>query len=87
MHDENSRSDDDDALGEGLDYAHNLNSRDPPMEHPCLALRKLLDDGTFYYSVDFDLTNRVQDRYGLVLFRIILSELSQVSRRVGVRRR
>lgn len=31
-------------------------------EHPCLALRKLLSDGTFYYSTEFDLTNRLQDR-------------------------
>ena len=32
------------------------------MEHPCLALRKLLGDGTFYFSTEFDLTNRLQDR-------------------------
>lgn len=32
------------------------------LEHPCLALKKLLSDGTFYYSRDFDLTNRLQDR-------------------------
>ncbi|KAI9812660.1 MAG: inositol polyphosphate 5-phosphatase [Thelocarpon impressellum] len=31
-------------------------------EHPCLALKKLLSGGTFYYSTDFDLTNRLQDR-------------------------
>ncbi|CUS07201.1 unnamed protein product [Tuber aestivum] len=31
-------------------------------EHPCLSLRKLLSGGTFYYSRDFDLTNRLQDR-------------------------
>lgn len=66
MHDEIPKFDDDDILGEGLDYTHNLHSRDPSTEHPCLALRKLLDDGTFYYSVNFDLTNRLQDRYGLV---------------------
>ncbi|PWW76141.1 DNase I-like protein [Tuber magnatum] len=31
-------------------------------EHPCSSLRKLLSGGTFYYSRDFDLTNRLQDR-------------------------
>ncbi|KAF3942204.1 Synaptojanin-1 [Dactylella cylindrospora] len=31
-------------------------------EHPCAALRKMLSEGTFYYSTDFDLTNRLQDR-------------------------
>ncbi|KAG0638498.1 hypothetical protein HOY80DRAFT_1047482 [Tuber brumale] len=32
------------------------------VEHPCLSLKKLLSGGTFYYSRDFDLTNRLQDR-------------------------
>lgn len=32
-------------------------------EHPCLELKKLLSGGTFYYSTDFDLTNRLQDRW------------------------
>lgn len=42
---------------DGLDYSGN-----PILEHPCLALRKLLSGGTFYYSTDFDLTNRLQNR-------------------------
>lgn len=29
---------------------------------PCYELRKLLSDGTFYYSSDFDLTRRLQKR-------------------------
>lgn len=33
--------------------------------HPCMELRKLLSNGTFYYSTDFDVTNRLQDRYVL----------------------
>ncbi|PHH51964.1 Inositol-1,4,5-trisphosphate 5-phosphatase 1 [Ceratocystis fimbriata CBS 114723] len=33
-----------------------------PEEHPCNELRKLLSNGSFYYSTDFDLTNRLQDR-------------------------
>ncbi|CAI6341584.1 unnamed protein product [Periconia digitata] len=32
------------------------------LEHPCLALKKLLSGGTFYYSGDFDLTRRLQER-------------------------
>jgi hypothetical protein len=35
-----------------------------PLEHPCLALKKILSSGTFYYSSDFDLTRRLQERYG-----------------------
>lgn len=31
-------------------------------EHPCNELRKLLSNGSFYYSTEFDLTNRLQDR-------------------------
>lgn len=44
---------------EGFD---NLQKRDGPFEHPCAALRKLLGDGSFYYSADFDLTSRLQER-------------------------
>ncbi|CAG8977672.1 hypothetical protein HYALB_00006622 [Hymenoscyphus albidus] len=36
--------------------------REPLMEHPTTELRKLLGSGSFYYSTDFDLTNRLQDR-------------------------
>jgi hypothetical protein len=32
------------------------------LEHPCLALKKLLSGGSFYYSGDFDLTRRLQER-------------------------
>ncbi|KAF3481739.1 SacI domain and endonuclease/exonuclease/phosphatase family protein [Arthroderma uncinatum] len=31
-------------------------------ENPSLALKKLLDDGSFFYSSDFNLTERIQDR-------------------------
>jgi hypothetical protein len=48
---------------EGQDYGQNLSRRDPLLEHPCLELQKLLGNGSFYYSTDFDLTNRLQDRY------------------------
>lgn len=48
---------------EGQDnYGQNITRRDPILEHPCLELRKLLGNGSFYYSTDFDLTNRLQDR-------------------------
>ncbi|KAF8463265.1 SacI homology domain-containing protein [Kalaharituber pfeilii] len=43
---------------DGFDYS----GRQPTMEHPCLAIKKLLSGGTFYYSTDFDLTNRLQNR-------------------------
>ncbi|EGD85428.1 hypothetical protein H112_06330 [Trichophyton rubrum D6] len=33
-----------------------------PAENPSLALKKLLSDGSFYYSSDFNLTERIQDR-------------------------
>ena len=36
--------------------------QDPLLEHPCMALKKLLSGGSFYYSSDFDLTKRLQDR-------------------------
>jgi len=32
-------------------------------DHPFLALKKLLGDGSFYYSLNFDLTDRLQNRY------------------------
>ena len=41
---------------DGFDYGQ------PIIEHPCLAIKKLLSGGTFYYSTDFDLTNRLQNR-------------------------
>jgi hypothetical protein len=49
---------------DGLDadgYDH-VGHREPLLEHPCMALKKLLSGGSFYYSADFDLTKRVQDR-------------------------
>jgi hypothetical protein len=49
---------------EGQDaYGQNVGRREPILEHPCLELRKLLGNGSFYFSTDFDLTNRLQDRY------------------------
>ncbi|SPN96917.1 related to phosphatidylinositol phosphate phosphatase [Cephalotrichum gorgonifer] len=44
-------------------YAENLARRELSIEqHPCQDLRKVLSNGTFYYSTDFDLTNRLQER-------------------------
>lgn len=43
------------AYGQGL-------GRKDVIEHPCQELQKLLGNGTFYYSTDFDVTNRMQDR-------------------------
>ena len=53
-----------DNVGEdGFDYGFGGGRREQGLEHPCLALKKLLSSGTFYYSADFDLTSRLQDRY------------------------
>lgn len=43
-------------------YGQSLSRRDVTIEHPCHELRKLLSNGSFYYSTDFDVTNRLQDR-------------------------
>ncbi|KAK1253657.1 hypothetical protein MKX07_001734 [Trichoderma sp. CBMAI-0711] len=43
-------------------YGQGLSRREVAIEHPCHDLRRLLSNGSFYYSTDFDLTNRVQDR-------------------------
>ena len=49
--------------GDEDDYSSSQQGgRDPQQEHPCLQLKKLLNGGSFYYSVDFDLTSRLQER-------------------------
>jgi len=53
-----------DTIGEdGFDHGHGYGRREPLLEHPCMALKKLLSSETFYYSADFDLTRRLQDRF------------------------
>ena len=44
-------------------HGQGLGRREVAMEHPCHDLRKLLSNGSFYYSTDFDVTNKVQNRY------------------------
>lgn len=44
------------------DYNYSYDSKEPTFEHPCHELIKILGSGTFYYSVNFDLTNRLQNR-------------------------
>jgi endonuclease/exonuclease/phosphatase family metal-dependent hydrolase len=52
-----------DTLDEdGYEQGQAQGRRDPALEHPCLALKKLLSGGSFYFSADFDLTSRLQDR-------------------------
>ncbi|PLB36711.1 SacI domain and endonuclease/exonuclease/phosphatase family protein [Aspergillus candidus] len=49
----------------GAEELHNgagYDGKDSITDHPFLALKKLLSDGTFYYSLDFNLTDRLQDR-------------------------
>lgn len=45
----------------------NMQSREPILDHPCANLQKLWTDTSFYYSTDFDVTNRMQDRFVQVL--------------------
>lgn len=45
-----------------LDYGGGLDQTDTTAEHPFHALKKLLNNGHFYYSANFDLTRRLQDR-------------------------
>ncbi|KAL5405861.1 hypothetical protein PMIN03_008177 [Paraphaeosphaeria minitans] len=47
---------------EGFEMGFGRGKSENPLEHPCLALKKLLSSGTFYYSSDFDLTRRLQER-------------------------
>ena len=49
---------------DGHDSNYDADPRDQAFQHPCIDLRKVLSGGTFYYSVDFDVTNRLQGRYG-----------------------
>lgn len=45
------------------EHTHGVDPHGPALEHPCSELKKILSGGTFYYSLTFDLTNRLQDRY------------------------
>ena len=45
------------------EHTHGPDPHDAALEHPCSELKKILSGGTFYYSLTFDLTNRLQDRY------------------------
>ncbi|KAJ9663393.1 Inositol-1,4,5-trisphosphate 5-phosphatase 1 [Coniosporium apollinis] len=47
---------------EGFEHGYSHGRREHLLEHPCLALKKLLSSGTFYYSAEFDVTRRLQDR-------------------------
>lgn len=78
-----NRTDHDHVLNDDVNYYHTEGYEDDvydpsqsqgrraesAAEHPCLALKKLLSGGSFYYSVDFDLTNKLQERYALVMQR------------------
>jgi hypothetical protein len=46
---------------------------EPPIVHPCAPLKKLLSNGHFYFSSDFDLTRTLNARYKL--FAVIINEL------------
>ncbi|GAA89592.1 SacI domain and endonuclease/exonuclease/phosphatase family protein [Aspergillus luchuensis IFO 4308] len=48
--------------GQDLDHDFNFESKETNPDFPFLALKKLLSDGSFYYSCEFNLTDRLQDR-------------------------
>ncbi len=53
------------------EHAQGVDSHDAAFEHPCSELKKILGGGTFYYSLTFDLTNRLQDRsVNLIILRV-----------------
>ncbi|KAK5628055.1 hypothetical protein RRF57_003770 [Xylaria bambusicola] len=51
-----------DSSDSSLAYGQSLGRREGEIEYPYYELQKLLSNGSFYYSTDFDLTNRLQDR-------------------------
>ena len=51
-----------------VDYGGGIDQADSTAEEPFTALKKLLSNGYFYYSVDFKLTSRLQERSVLALF-------------------
>jgi hypothetical protein len=63
LHDEIKPYPTDDLSSDGHEQSYAREHREPALEHPCLALKKLLSSGTFYYSVNFDVTKRLQDRW------------------------
>ncbi|KAG7007150.1 inositol-1,4,5-trisphosphate 5-phosphatase 1 [Physcia stellaris] len=53
-----------DVASNGHDYGHGAESQEGHFQHPCFELKRILGSSeSFYYSVDFDLTNRLQDRF------------------------
>lgn len=55
-------------------YGQNLGRREGEIEYPYQELQKLLSNGSFYYSTDFDLTNRLQDRSVHLSAKSLMSE-------------
>jgi hypothetical protein len=50
------------STSDDIDYGGGPDQSETAAEHPFHALQKLLNGGNFYYSVNFDLTSRLQDR-------------------------
>ena len=74
LHDDINPYPTDSIAPNGYDHGHGSDGRDAPFEHPCLELKRILSSGTFYYSVNFDLTNRLQDRYECSLLRKVCTK-------------
>ncbi|EDO15231.1 hypothetical protein Kpol_1029p4 [Vanderwaltozyma polyspora DSM 70294] len=45
-----------------ISEAESMDRQDSVPRHPCYEIRKLLSNGSFYYSSDFDLTSSLQNR-------------------------
>lgn len=50
------------SAGYDLETASYSSSVSSQQQHPCFPYRKLLSNGSFYYSSDFDMTSILQDR-------------------------
>ncbi|KAI1614313.1 inositol-1,4,5-trisphosphate 5-phosphatase [Exophiala viscosa] len=59
------------------DYGGGYDQTDSTAEHPFNAVKKLLSNGNFYYSLDFDLTRRLQDRADAVDSAVDISSLDE----------
>lgn len=53
--------------------AERPNTEGGDVEHPCDDLKKLLSGGSFFFSTDCDLTNRLQNRYFVSPYLILIS--------------
>ncbi|KTW32136.1 uncharacterized protein T551_00818 [Pneumocystis jirovecii RU7] len=63
LYDNFSRNFDENSIEFNISELFDSFSKQNDFEHPCDSIRKLLLNGSFYFSSNFDLTRRIQDRY------------------------